>query len=66
MSAEQFQRRMIATARPAISLGFMVNVLFETRRLHPLTIFTARMLPRLVTWLAQSTRLRNYAEIMRA
>ena len=65
-SAEQFQRRMIATLGPQFRWASLVNILFETRRLDPLTIFTARMLPRLVTLIAQSTRLRNYAEIMRA
>ena len=57
---------MIATLGPHSAGHLLVNILFETRRLDPLTIFTARMLPRLVTLIAQSTRLRNYAEIMRA
>ncbi len=65
-SAEQFQRRMIARLGPQFRWASLVNVLFETRRLDPLTIGTARMLPRLVTWLAQSTRLRNYADVMRS
>ena len=65
-SAEQFQRRMIARLGPQFRWASLVNILFETRRLDPLTIFTARMLPRLVTLIAQSTRLRNYAEIIRA
>jgi hypothetical protein len=57
---------MIARLGPQFRWASLVNILFETRRLDPLTIFTARMLPRLVTLIAQSTRLRNYAEIMRA
>ena len=64
-SAEQFQRRMIARLGSQFRWASLVNVLFETRRLDPLTIGTARMLPRLVTMIAQSTRLRNYADVMR-
>ena len=64
ISADEFQRRMIARLRPQFRWASMVNVLFETRRLHALTIGTARLLPRLVTWLAQSTRLRAYADVM--
>jgi flavin-dependent dehydrogenase len=63
-SGEMFQRRMIARLAPQFRWASMVNVLFETRRLHPLTIGTARVLPRLVTWLAQSTRLATYADVM--
>jgi flavin-dependent dehydrogenase len=63
-SAEAFQRGMIARLGSQFRWASMVNVLFETRRLHPLTIGTARLLPRLVTWLAQSTRLRAYADVM--
>ncbi len=63
-SAEEFQHRMIARLAPQFRFAAMVNVLFETRRLHRLTIGTAKTLPRLVTWLAQSTRLRNYADVM--
>jgi flavin-dependent dehydrogenase len=63
-SAEDFQRRMIARLAPQFRWAGMVNVLFETGPLHGLTIGTARLLPRLVTWLAQSTRIRSYADIM--
>jgi flavin-dependent dehydrogenase len=63
-SAYAFQRRMIARLAPQFRWASMVNVLFETRRLHPLTIGTAKILPRLVTWLAQSTRLTTYADVM--
>jgi len=65
-SAEQFQRRMIARLGSQFRWASLVNVLFETRGLDPLTIFTARMLPRLVTLIAQSTRLKSYADVMRA
>jgi menaquinone-9 beta-reductase len=63
-SAESFQRRMIARLAPQFRWASLVNLLFETQRLHPLTIGTAKMLPRLVTWLAQSTRLATYADVM--
>jgi flavin-dependent dehydrogenase len=63
-SAVEFQRRMIARLAPQFRWAGMVNVLFETRPLHAITVGTASVLPRLVTWLAQSTRLRNYAEVM--
>ena len=63
-SAETFQSRMIARLAPQFRWAGMVNVLFETGRLHALTIGTARLLPRLVTWLAQSTRLTRYTDIM--
>jgi hypothetical protein len=39
-------------------------VLFETGRLHALTVGTTKLLPRLVTWLAQSTRLTSYTDVM--
>ncbi len=63
-SAETYQRRMIARLAPQFRWASLVNVLFETRRLHPLTVVTAKILPRLVTWLAQSTRLTTYADVM--
>jgi flavin-dependent dehydrogenase len=63
-NAEVFQQRMIARLAPQFRWASLINVLFETRRLHPLTIGTAKMLPRLVTWLAQSTRLASYADVM--
>ncbi|MFZ2019649.1 MAG: hypothetical protein WAU90_13375, partial [Methyloceanibacter sp.] len=62
--AEDFQSRMIARLAPQFRWASMVNVLFETGRLHALTVGTARLLPRLVTWLAQSTRLTSYADVM--
>jgi flavin-dependent dehydrogenase len=63
-SADVFQRRMIARLAPQFRWASFVNVLFETKRLHPLTIGTAKILPRLVTWLAQSTRLATYADVI--
>ncbi len=62
--AEAYQRRMITRLAPQFRWAGMVNVLFETGRLHGLTIGTARLLPPLVTWLAQSTRIRSYADVM--
>lgn len=63
-SAETFQSRMIARLAPQFRWASMVNVLFETGRLHALTVGTAKLLPRLVTWLAQSTRLTSYTDVM--
>ena len=63
-SAEDFQSRMIARLAPQFRWASMVNVLFETGRLHALTVGTAKLLPRLVTWLAQSTRLTSYTDVM--
>jgi hypothetical protein len=55
---------MVERLVPQFRWAAWMNVLFETRRLHPLTIGVARGLPRFVTWLAQSTRLRAYEEVM--
>jgi flavin-dependent dehydrogenase len=65
-TAEQFQQRMVKRLVPQFRWAARVNVLFETKWLHPLTIGVARGLPHLVTWLAQSTRLRAYEEVMQS
>jgi len=59
-SATQFQARIVDRLRPQFRWAGLVNVLFEVRRLHGFSVKLATALPSLVTWLAQSTRLRGF------
>jgi flavin-dependent dehydrogenase len=59
-SATQFQAQMVGRLRPQFRWAGLVNVLFEVRRLHAFSVKLAATLPSLVTWLAQSTRLRGF------
>ncbi len=63
-SAAAYQRRMIGRLSAQFRWASLANVLFETKRLHGLAVGTARLLPALVTWLAQTTRIRSYADVM--
>jgi flavin-dependent dehydrogenase len=59
-SATQFQAQIVGHLRPQFRWAGLVNVLFEVRRLHGFSVKLAAALPSLVTWLAQSTRLRGF------
>jgi flavin-dependent dehydrogenase len=59
-SATQFQAQIVGRLRPQFRWAGLVNVLFEVRRLHGFSVKLAAALPSLVTWLAQSTRLRGF------
>ena len=59
-SAAQFQAQIVGRLRPQFRWAGLVNVLFEMRRLHGFSVKLAAALPSLVTWLAQSTRLKGF------
>jgi len=59
-SATQFQAQIVGRLRTQFRWAGLVNVLFEVRRLHGFSVKLAAALPNLVTWLAQSTRLRGF------
>ncbi|HEY6921692.1 MAG TPA: FAD-dependent monooxygenase [Methyloceanibacter sp.] len=59
-SAAQFQAQIVGRLRPQFRWAGLVNVLFEVRRLHGFSVKLAAALPSLVTWLAQSTRLKGF------
>jgi menaquinone-9 beta-reductase len=62
-TAAQFQKRFVGRLRPQFRWAGLVNVLFDTPRLHGFSIKLATALPSLVTWLAQSTRLRGFERL---
>jgi hypothetical protein len=62
-TAAQFQKRFVDRLRPQFRWTGLVNVLFDTPRLHGFSIKLATALPSLVTWLAQSTRLRGFERL---
>jgi hypothetical protein len=41
-----------------------VNLLFETNMLHGFSVNLAAAIPRLVTWIAQSTRIGGFEEVL--
>jgi flavin-dependent dehydrogenase len=63
-NAAQFQKRLVDRLRPQFRWAGLVNVLFDTPRLHGFSIKLATALPSLVTWLAQSTRLRGFEKTL--
>jgi menaquinone-9 beta-reductase len=63
--AALFQERLIARLRPQFRWAGLVNLLFETTMLHGFSVRLAAAVPRLVTWIAQSTRIGGFEEIRR-
>ena len=63
-SAAQFQERIVERLRPQFRWARSVNLLFETTMLHGFSVKLAAAIPRLVTWIAQSTRIRGFEEVL--
>ncbi len=62
--ATQFQGRMVERLRPQFRWAGSVNLLFEVTMLHGFSVGLARTIPRLVTRIAQSTRIRGFEAIL--
>jgi hypothetical protein len=62
--AAKFQERLVDRLRPQFRWAGIVNRLFDTRILHRPSVAFAGALPGLVTWIAQSTRLRGFEDVM--
>lgn len=62
--AAQFQGRIIERLRPQFRWARLVNLLFETNMLHGFSVNLAAAIPRLVTWIAQSTRIGGFEEVL--
>jgi flavin-dependent dehydrogenase len=62
--AATFQKRLVDRLRPQFRWAGIVNRLFDTRILHRPSVAFAGVLPGLVTWIAQSTRLRGFEDVM--
>ena len=63
-SAVQFLDRMLKALRPQFRWAGLVNLLFETTMLHGFSVGLAAAAPRLVTWIAQSTRIGDFDEVL--
>lgn len=63
-SAAQFLDRMLKTLRPQFRWAGLVNLLFENTMLHGFSVGLAAAAPRLVTWIAQSTRIGDFDEVL--
>jgi flavin-dependent dehydrogenase len=63
-SATQFQSRLVERLRPQFRWAGLVNVLFDTTKLQGFSVKLASALPSLVTWIAQSTRISGFEEIL--
>jgi flavin-dependent dehydrogenase len=61
--AATFQERLVDRLRPQFRWAGIVNRLFDTSILHRPSVAFAGVLPGLVTWIAQSTRLRGFADV---
>jgi flavin-dependent dehydrogenase len=64
-TAAQFQHRIIDRLRPQFRWAGLVNLLFDTKMTHGLSVRLAAALPGLVSWIAQSTRLRGFEDVVK-
>jgi flavin-dependent dehydrogenase len=62
--AAKFQERLVDRLRPQFRWAGIVNRLFDTTILHRPSVAFASVLPGLVTWIAQSTRLHGFEDVM--
>ena len=62
--AAHFQNAAIGRLAAQFRWAGAVNMLFDSRATHGLSVAAARALPGVVTWIAQSTRLRGFEEVM--
>ena len=63
-SAAEFQSRMMDRLRPQFRWAAATNLLFDTS-LHRMSVMLATALPGLVTRIAQSTRLRDFEDVIK-
>jgi flavin-dependent dehydrogenase len=62
--AVHFQERTLVRLRPQLRWAGLTNLLFEKSALHGFSVGLAQTAPRLVTWIAQSTRIHGFEEIL--
>jgi flavin-dependent dehydrogenase len=62
-SGVQFQELMLSRLSPQLRWSGFVNRLFENAVLHGFSVGLANLSPRLVTWIAQSTRIGGFEDI---
>jgi flavin-dependent dehydrogenase len=65
-SAALFQQRMIKRLRGQLHWAGAVNLLFESRMLHKVSVMGAAALPGAVTWIAKSTRISGFDDVIAA
>ena len=63
--AVSFQRRITDRLRPQFRFASGVNQLFDRTILHGPAVWLGSALPRLVTWIAQSTRLEGFDDVIK-
>ncbi len=63
-SAVIFQQRMLKRLKGQFLLASAANLLFARKITHDLSVMSAAFLPGAVTWIAKSTRLRNFEDVM--
>jgi flavin-dependent dehydrogenase len=63
-SAVAFQRRMLKRLKRQFRLASAANLLFERKTMHGLSVMGAALLPGAVAWIAKSTRLQDFEDVM--
>ncbi len=63
-SAIVFQQRMLKRLKRQFLLARAANLLFERKITHDLSVMSAALLPSAVVWIAKSTRLRDFEDVM--
>lgn len=61
-SVAHFQKRIVDLLRPQFRRARVVNLLFDSTRLHGASVWLAAALPGVVTAIARSTRLRGFED----
>ena len=64
-AAASFQRRLTDRLRPQFRVASAINRPFDSAILNGPAVWLASGLPRLVTWLVQSTRLKGFDDVIR-
>jgi len=64
-AAASFQRRLTDRLRPQFRVASAINRPFDSAILNGPAVWLAAGLPRLVTWLVQSTRLKGFDDVIR-
>lgn len=59
-----FQQRMLKRLKRQFQLASAANLLFESKMMHGLSVMTAALLPGAVAWIAKSTRIGDFEDVM--
>lgn len=63
-SAITFQKRVLKRLKRQFQLASAANLMFESKVMHRLSVMTAALLPGAVAWIAKSTRIGDFEDVM--